>query len=505
VPNRTGTERHRLPLGVWLVAVGFVAIELAVSARYGFHRDELYFLACARHLSLGYVDQPAFVPLVARIASAVSSTPTALRVLPALAGGATVVVAALIARRLGGHRPAMLLAALATACTPAILGADHLLSTTPFDLLVWVLLVYVFIAAVDAGVDGDGLLERGPWIGVGVVAGLGLWNKNLPLLLLAGLGIALVLVGPRRVLLRPGPWLGLLVMLVLWAPQLIWQASHGWPALAMSRALHAEHSGLSDYLTVIPAQFVYAGVLLAPLWVTGLVWLLRRPDLRYLGVAMLLVVGFVAVWTPGRPYYTLGLYPMLYAAGSVAVERRVLERTGRRRLPAGWVAAALVSLAVAVPLALPVLPEAVAADIHALHKINYDAGETVGWPSLAAQVAAVYDTLPADQRAAGAAIVTGNYGEAGAIDEFGRSRDLPYAFSGQNTYGWWGPPTTTATSAILVGADPPLQAAFASCTQVATIRSPHNFNNDENGTPIYRCSGRTESWSKVWPQVTFYG
>ena len=393
----------------------------------------------------------------------------------------------------------MVLAALATACTPALIGADHLLGTTSFDVLVWATLLFLVIGAVRAD-------RIGPWLALGAVAGLGLENKSLPLLLLLALGAALLLCGPRRSLRTPGPWLALLVMVVIWAPNLVWEARNAWPALQMSRALHIEHTALSDYLTVIPAQFIYAGVFLAPLWIAGLVRLFRQADLRYLAVAMLLVVAFVAVWAPGRPYYTLGLFPMLFAAGAVTVERHARERSGRPAIPARWIALPTLGALVAVPLALPALPQATAARIGFLHKINYDAGETVGWPSFARQVAAVYESLPvAHGSAKSAAVYTDNYGEAGAVDRFGPSLGLPGAFSGHNTYWLWGPPPNSDVNAVVVGDEPVLRAAFASCTQAGTVQPPHNFRNDENGVPLYRCVGLTRSWASLWPLLKHYG
>lgn len=167
-PPTPGREEGPAVPALWrpavlLVAGAFVALELAVSARYGIHRDELYFLACARHLAWGYVDQPPLVPAVAWLATHVAGTSAAsLRVLPALAGGAGVVLAALSARELGGGRQAQLLAALAAATSPQLLAGFHLLSTTPFDDLWWCALTFTLLRLLRTGNERSPSTSRAP-------------------------------------------------------------------------------------------------------------------------------------------------------------------------------------------------------------------------------------------------------------------------------------------------------------------------------------------------------
>ena len=95
----------RVPVLAWVIAAAFVTVELALSGRYGFQQDELYFLVAGHHLAFGYVDQPPLTPLLTRITSLLGVSPTAVRIVPALAGGAVVVVAAKLAALFGGGRP----------------------------------------------------------------------------------------------------------------------------------------------------------------------------------------------------------------------------------------------------------------------------------------------------------------------------------------------------------------------------------------------------------------
>jgi len=281
--------------GVWWVAAGFAALEMAVSARYGFHRDELYFIACGRHLAFGYVDQPPLAPALTRLATILFSTsPEAVRVFPALAGGAVVVGTGLTAAALGGGRYAQLLAATAMACSPIALGSAHLAGTTVYDLAFWAFTLWLVIRAV--------VLHRPrSWLAAGAVAGIGLENKDLILVLLASLALGLALTRARSVLATPWPWLGLSIVLVLWLPNAVWQLTHGTPALTMSRALAAEHSASGDYVGFIPAQFLLSGLFAAPLVVVGIAHLVRRRDLRFAALAAAAVGMYVFAVIPGRP------------------------------------------------------------------------------------------------------------------------------------------------------------------------------------------------------------
>ena len=125
----------RVPGLAWLIAAVFVAVELAVSDRYGFQQDELYFLVASHHLAFGYVDQPPLAVLLARTTDIFGVHPAAIRILPALAGGTITVIAARLAALFGAGRGGRALAALAIATAPVILGATHIGNTTPYDLL----------------------------------------------------------------------------------------------------------------------------------------------------------------------------------------------------------------------------------------------------------------------------------------------------------------------------------------------------------------------------------
>ena len=295
------------------VAGCVAAVLVAMAGRYGYHRDELYYLAAGRHLAWGYPDQPPLVPLLARLSWQVApGSVVVLRLPSAFAAAVVVAVAGLLARELGGQRAAQLVAAASMAVASLLLGAGHLLSTTTFDLLAWALLLWLVVRVLRTG-------NQRLWLVVGVVAGIGLLNKDLVAFLMAAVVAGIAVAGPRRIFASPWLWIGGTLAVVLWAPYLLWQARHGWPQLEVSRAIAAGSSGTSAPRALfVPEQLGLVSPFLAPIWIAGLVRLFRDPALRWcraVGWAyVLLAAVFLALG--GKPYYLGGMFPVLLAAGA---------------------------------------------------------------------------------------------------------------------------------------------------------------------------------------------
>jgi 4-amino-4-deoxy-L-arabinose transferase-like glycosyltransferase len=485
-----------LPRVAWrplaLIGGGLTALLLVFSGRYGPHRDELYFVRAGQHLEWGYVDQPAFTPLVARVVTDLfGDALVGWRLPSALASGAVVLLTGLIARRLCGDRSAQLLAAAAMAVSAILLIVGHLLSTATFDLLFWTLVSFLVVRQLT------GAEPRG-WLLVGLVVGIALHNKTLVAALVGALLLGLLVVGPRAVLRSVWLWLGAALALLVWLPNLLWQAGHGWPQLALARAIAGGSSGTSEpWWLFLPMQLVLVSPVLVAIWVPGLVRLWRAVELRPVrcfgfAYAFLAVVFLV---TGGKPYYLAGLYPVLLAAGAPLVVGWLRRRSGAP----GWVGGGLgLSLLVNAVLMLPVLPVRAHAATPVVD-INYDAGETVGWPAFTATVAEAYAALPPADRAQ-VVVVTANYGQAGAIDRYGPERGLPEAYSGHNAYFDWGPPPDTGGPVVLVGFEETfLRTAFGEVSRVATIDNGVGLDNDEQGTPVWVARDLRGSWADIWP------
>ena len=358
---------------VIVAALVLAALLIAFSGRYGYHRDELYFLAAGRHLAWGYPDQPPLVPLLARLMSDLApASLMVLRLPSAVASAALVLLTGLIARELGAERVAQALAAICVAAGPLVIGAGHLLSTTTFNLPAWALASWLILRILRTGNDRL-------WLVAGVVTGAGLLASDLIAFLLFAVIAGLAVTGPRRPFGSSWLYAGGAIAVAMWAPYLAWQASHGWPQVAVAQSIAGGGSGTSaPRWTLLPYQLLLAGVALSPVWVAGVVRLLRGPALRWcraFGVTFIVLVIVLTV-TGGKPYYLGAMFPVLLAAGAQpAVD---WARRGRARPRTGLLVAALIlTPLITIPVALPAVP---VADLHrtSIVAVNYDAGETIG-------------------------------------------------------------------------------------------------------------------------------
>ncbi|MBA4862321.1 glycosyltransferase family 39 protein [Streptomyces sp. PSKA54] len=482
---------------VLALAAVFAAVLTSLSGRYGYHRDELYFLAAGDHPAWGYVDQPPLTPLVARAArTAFGDNPSGLRVASTLAFAVTVVVVALMARELGGGRRAQALAAGLAALGAQLLAVGHMVSTATFDLLAWLVLCWLTLRLLRTG-DGRW------WLAVGAATGIGLQNKYLVGLLVAVLLVAIVAVGPRQVLRGWWPWAGALVALVLAMPTVWWQAAHDWPQLTVASGISTD-DGAENRTLFVPQQLVYISPLFVPVWIAGWLRLWRDPALRWarpIAVAYPLLC-LVVLAIGGKAYYTIPLLIVLLAAGC----EPLLGWLRRGRRPARrWLLAAAVVLTAAINamVTLPVLPPSALAVPMAMNK---EQGEQIGWPALADAVREGWSAIPAGDRA-DAVIFTQNYGEAGALDLYGPSRGLPRPYSGHMSYADWGPPPDSADGPVLLvrqADNHAVERHFTGCRQVARVDNGHGVDNEEQHAAVVLCSGTVKPWSSLWPSLRHY-
>ena len=475
----------RLP--VWSATVLLAVLLTAFSNRYGYHRDELYFRMLPS--AWGYVDQPPLAPLLAHWFSHLSDSPWAIRIPATLAAAGSVPVVVLVTRELGGGRQAQTLSAwgYAFAAIPLIFG--HQLLTSTLDLPVWpAVLLFVLRAR----------LRHQPrwWLAAGAVVGVSMYNKLLIAVLLVALTIGILLAGPRRLLWSRWVLGAVLLALLIGSPNLIYQATHSWPQLSVGRALSSDH-GSSTRILMWPLLFVVLGPPLAPIWLAGLVGLLRRPGwrgVRFVGVAfpvLLLLVCLMGV----QFYYPTGLLAVLYAAGCVPVA----EWFSRRPAGRNWVIAAVaVNATVSLLIALPIIPLSVLGRTP-VPAMNQTARDTVGWPAYVEEVTAVYTGLPAADRSR-AVIVATNYGEAGAIARYGRG--LPRVFSGHNELYFQGRPPDPASVAIVVGAQyRRALRVFAGCQIEGRLDNRVGVDNEEQREPIAVCRDPVGGWPVAWPRL----
>nr|WP_243859347.1 glycosyltransferase family 39 protein [Amycolatopsis arida] len=480
----------RGPVLALAAAVGLLL--LATSGRHGYFGDELYFLAAGRHLDWGYADQPPLLPLLARLMDTLAPGSLVVLRLPATLVTATgVVVAALLARELGGGRKAQVLVAATSAICPFLLGTGHYLATSTLDPFGWAVVTLLLVRWVRT--RADGLL-----VWAGVVTGLTLNVKFLLLGFWLVAGVCLLAVGPRELLRRPMLWVGALIAAAAVAPTVVWQARNGWPQLDMNAAIAEEVTvGWGGRALFLPGALLGAGLLPGVvLLIYGVVRLLRSAELRphrFLGWTTLgLAAVFLAI--PGRPYYLAGMFPVCWAAAAVGVERVRPARWWR------WVPTwpvYVVSAVVAVPLSLPVYPTSWVTVRPEIPGPAFAFAE-LGWPDTVAAIAGAYHRIP-EPRRRHAVVVTEFYWEAAAVARYGPEHGLPEPYSGHRGYWTLGRPPETADTVLYLGTDPSvLRAHFTEVRRVGEL--PAGTGAMRPGTGLWLATGRTEPWETLWPR-----
>jgi 4-amino-4-deoxy-L-arabinose transferase-like glycosyltransferase len=470
---------------------------IAFSGRYGYHRDELYFIQCGRHLAWGYPDQPPLVPFIARVMTAIApSSLVVLRLPSALAVAGSIVLTGLIVRELGGSRPAQILGAGALAISNFVVATGHLLSTTTFGLPVWAGISLLSLRAVRTG-------NNRLWVAVGLVAGIGLLDNDLVAFFMAALFVSVLIVGPRRIFASPWLYVGAVLMVAVWSPYLIWQGQHGWPQLTIARDIANGGSGTSAPRALfLPFQVLLPGIFVTPIWITGLVQLARNPAYRWCRAVSVtwVVLAVVFIATGGKPYYIDGMLPVLFAAGAPRVWEWCNSSSRRLR----WIPLVTVLSLVGVIITLPVLPAGALHDSPVV-ALNYDAGETVAWPTFVAEIGAVYQRVAA-RHPGHTTILTSNYGEAGAVDRYGAQHDLPSAYAVQNAFWLWGPPPASVTDVVAVGFDrDQLTPVFGSVRLARRLDNHVSLDNDEQGEAVWVCHDLKGSWATEWRGLRDYG
>jgi len=438
-------------------------LHLPFLGRWGFHHDELYFLACGRHLAFGYVDHSPMVPWIARLSEEfMPGSLVGMRMFSLLAGVAVVVLTALLTRRLGGGRFAQVLACLTMITAPVFLRVNGLLCIPAFEILFWIGGSYLAMVAVD---------EKRPrlWLAVGLLAGLGLMTKHSLLFFGFGLAVAIVLTPARRALATPWLFAGGALAFVIFLPNLLWQIANGWPTLEFFRQIN-EHtmSGISPF-QFLAGQVLYLGPATASVWLAGLAFFFATDigrRFRLLGIIYVAVLILLMV-LKSKIYYLAPAYPPLIAGGAVLWER-VSE--SRRWLRTALPALVVVGGLALVPLSLPIMPlptterfvETVTfGAFEDIFELTGDLRGMFAWEERVDAIAEVYHALPAEEREK-TSIYAGWYGPAGAIDLFGPARGLPSAASEHMSYHLWGPPSASLEPA-------PLETLIAVNTSVESM------------------------------------
>ncbi|MBU6297707.1 MAG: glycosyltransferase family 39 protein [Alphaproteobacteria bacterium] len=474
-----------------LLALATVAIHLFVNSGYGFFRDELYFIVCGNHPAWGYVDQPPIVPLIAALSHHLfGNFLVGFRWAPMLAMTATVALTAEFARMLGGGRFAQWLAGLCALGAPVYLAEGLLITTDLLQPLTWLACGWFLVRLAQRG-------DERWWIPFGIVVGISLLSKYMIAFYLLALGAGVLATPLRRSLTRPWLYVGAAIAFVMVLPNVLWQQQHGWPFLELGEAATNGKNVALSPLDYFAQQLLLIGPLAAPVWLSGLWACAARPRLtahRIFPIAYVILFAFF-VATHGKGYYLSPIYPTLLGFGAVAIEGWITSIAAR----AAALAAVVLVGAFLSPLAVPVLPvntyiayaraigygpSTMAMEHNKIGPLPQVYADMFGWREMAAKVAKVYWSLPPQDRAK-AVFYGNNYGEAAAIDVFGRPLGLPPAISGHNNYFLWGLHGHDGSVVIRIGGNrDELLKEFRRVDQAGYIDTPYAMPYETN-QPIY--------------------
>jgi hypothetical protein len=513
-----GSVENRFASGpalVLYIAAVKLLLHLLTVARYGIFRDEMYYVACSRHMAWGYVDHPPFTVLIAWIARhLLGDSPLAVRLFPALAGAALVWLTGKLARDMGGGRFAQAMAALAVLVVPTYLIAHHWLTDNAWEPLIWMGCVWLVVRAMNTG-------DARCWLWFGVLAGVGFENKYSIAFLLFGLLAGVVLTPHRHFLKSRYLWLGVLACAVISLPNLLWQMHYQFPFLELIHNIRMNNRDVvRGPVAFIADQAMIMNPILFPLWAGGLFWLFlsrenesrqERGRYRLLGWTFLTVLAsFIAL--KAKNYYVVPIYPMLFAAGAIGLERLTLGRRIGTATRSVYVVLVIAVSALLLPLSVPVLsPESFIRYETALglkppefeHQQNGPLpqwfADEFGWQEMVEEVARVYNSLPPEERAR-TAIFSNGWGEAAAVDFYGRRYGLPLAISKHNSYWMWGPGKYDGSTMIILrsgGRNEP--ELFQSVERAGHVGHPY-ARRDEY-FDILLCRGPKFNLREAWPRL----
>lgn len=479
-------------------------LHLLTAGNYGLFIDELYFLAAGQNLAWGYVDMPPLTAFLSWLAPLFFGNSTAgIHVIPALLGAGLVIITGWLVAELGGKVFAQALAGVCVISAGIFLTAYSYLSMNAVEPLLWVGCAALLARMIRTG-------NTRLWIGFGILAGIGLMNKNTMLMFGAAVLAGLLLTQTRKLMFNRWFVIGGVIALLIFMPNLVWMVQHNFPMLELLRNIR--ESGRN--VTLNPLQFlldeiIFLHPLTLPVWLGGLGWYFFNPEgkrYRCLGWTFLFVLAILLA-TEGRTYYLAPAFPLLFAAGGVWLEHELVGKL--TWLKPAYLVILVIGGLVTAPLFLPVLsPEAYIRYTEML-RLRQPKIETFqesalpqlfadrfGWPEMAEAAAEAHQSLPPEERAK-AVILTGNYGQAGAIDFYGPELGLPKAISGHQNYFYWGLRGYSGEVVIGIGMRPEALRQYYGDVDYAG-QTYHRYAMAYENAPIYIARHPKVPLQEVW-------
>ena len=491
------------------IAFGFAAtkflLHLLTNTHYGFHRDELLYLALGRQPDWGFWSNPPLIGFISFINQSILGDGLFVtRLIPALFGSAILFLICLMAHDLGGKKYAQFLAGITGFTSLAYLRCSHMFMPVVIDIFFWTLASWIIIRYLK--------IQDKKWlIWLGVSLGMGFLNKYSVAFLIAAIILSFLVTPGRKIFLKKQIWVAAGISLLMVLPNLIWQWQNNFPVI-----YHIQELSENQLSTVNPFIFLLDQILMHFLgffiWLPGLFLLLfSGANKKYRPVGWIYIFTLLLfLLMNGKPYYTLGTYPMLMAAGGVFWENH-LNKNWKKVALAVFIFIGNLPL---LPSGLPILN--VSDSIEYFDFISNEVGiksltrwergniealpqdyaDMFGWEELGALTD---KALAASGNPEACFIYAENYGQAGAVSRFTKHPKGRSVASFADTYRLWVPEIIPEEINTLIyindemGED--VQAFFA---EIKIIGAIENQFARERGTTVYLCQHPRSSFAQAW-------
>lgn len=472
-----------------------LAIHLLSNTHFGYHRDELLYMAMGDHLDWGYKEVPPFVAGISWLSSAIfGDSVFAIRIIPSIASALVVGLIGLLVLAMNGKNFSIFVACSAMIISPSFLASGYLLQPVAFDQFFWILSAFLMVKYIQT--------HKINYIYFfGIAAGFGMLNKYTMALFILTL-IAGLAISPQRKLLINRTWIyAFLIAFLIFLPNLIWQITYDLPVIAHLNELkqkQLDHIKPSEFLIQLLVTHASASVV----WLSGLFYIfISKSNKRYLflGISFILVIASLTM-LQGKVYYSFGAFPMLFAAGGICMQKVLSSVQPVFRY--STIGLLLAPSLILVPIAIPVLNFSstlrffkftthsglnfpVKWEDQKNHATSQDYGDMLGWEEMARYAKDAFDILPPDQHAQ-TTLLTGNYGQAGAIQHYRSKYNLPEPVCLNSSFTFWAPDTIATRHLIVIDENiDDISSAYRICRQIGKVENPYAR---EKGTGIYLLS-----------------
>ena len=464
-----------------LAFIKFLLPFLLQDSLYELHRDEMLYIPQGNHLAWGFMEVPPLLSIFAKLTLFFDGSFFWIKFWPSLFGAINLFLVCMIAVEMGGKQFAQFIAGLCL-IAGVYLRVHFLFQPNFLEIFFWTLSAYYIVQYINTSQTKYIYL-------LGFALALGWLAKYSVAFFAAGIFVGLLLTPYRKLFASKHVYLAGLIALLIILPNLLWQYNHKWPVVHHMKELRE-----TQLQFINPFDFLKDQVLMhLPcffVWIGGLFWLLFfNAGKRYQILAFIyltVIVLFIA--TNGKNYYSLGAYPMLFAAGGVWLE----QISSAKRLFLRYISVALIMLLFLplIPVLLPVWkPEKLASyykktgfdkagpckweDLQN-HPLPQDFADMLSWKEMGDKVSKVYAALP-DTVKNKTLIYCRNYALAGAVNYYGRG--LSQVNSDNASFLFWMPEKYNVKELLFVGRripekDDKVFQQFEKYTVVDSITSP---------------------------------